>query len=80
MELLDNFRVFVLFNLRYLWHTKDKRMIPFILVRKILLSLAPLVIFYLLRKMSKNKPKRKSYLSDFDRDKIIDGEIVEEKK
>ena len=53
-------------------------MIPFIIFKKILLSLAPLVIFYFLRKMSKDKPKRKSHLFNFDKDKIIDGEIVEE--
>ncbi len=53
-------------------------MIPLIIVRKILLSLAPLVLFYFLRKMSKEQPKRKSYLSNFDKSQIIDGEIVNE--
>ncbi len=55
-------------------------MIGLVIIRKILLFLAPMVLFYFLRKMRKEQPKRKSHLSDFDRDKIIDGEIVEEKK
>ena len=54
-------------------------MIPFIIIRKIVLSLLPLVIFYLLRKMSNNrKPKGKSRLSDFDSKQIVEGEIVNE--
>ena len=54
-------------------------MIPFIILRKLLLSLAPLVLFYLLRKVAIKKPVRKSHLSGFDKNQIIDGEIVEEK-
>ncbi len=62
-------------------------MIQFIIIRKILLSLVPLVLFYLLRKMGKERqPKRKSHLSDFDpstglwasKSQIIDGEIIGE--
>lgn len=62
-------------------------MIPFIIIKKILLSLAPLVLFYLLRKMgNKQKPKRKSHLSEFDpstplrasKDKIVEGEVIDE--
>lgn len=57
-------------------------MILFTLARKILVSLAPLALFYLLRKVSRRQhlPKRKSRLSDFDTSRIVEGEIVEEKK
>ncbi len=50
------------------------------IVRKILLSFAPLVLFYLFKKIAKEQPKRKSHLSDFDKSQVIDGEIVEEKR
>lgn len=54
-------------------------MIPFIVIRKILLSLVPLFFFYLLRKIGKRgEPKKKSHLSDFDKEKIVEGEIVDE--
>jgi len=58
------------------------RMIPFVIIRKILASIAPLVLFYLLRKVARNQhlPKRKSHSSVFDTSKIVEGEIVEEKK
>ena len=62
-------------------------MIPFVIIRKIFLSIVPLVLFYFLRKMVKNKePKRRSHLSDFDpstplrasKSQIVEGEIVDE--
>ena len=54
-------------------------MIQFIIIKKILLFLTPIFLFYFLRKMGKRKQfKRKSYLSNFDKEKIIDGEIVDE--
>lgn len=62
-------------------------MIPFIIIRKILLSLVPLFLFYLLRKMGKEpRPNRKSHLPDFDpstelrasKSQIVEGEIVDE--
>ena len=54
-------------------------MIPFVIIRKILLFLAPIFLFYFLRKMGKRvQPKRKSHLSDFDKEKIVEGEIVDE--
>ena len=53
-------------------------MIQFIIIRKIFLFLVPLVLFYLLRKMGKGEPGRKSYLSEFDKEKIVEGEIVDE--
>jgi len=41
----------------------------------------PLIFFYILRKIVKNKePKGKSQLSDFDKEKIVEGEIVDENK
>jgi len=53
-------------------------MIQFIIIKKILLFLAPLLFFYFLRKIgNKHQSKRKSYLSNFDKEKIIDGEIVD---
>ncbi|MEK7186708.1 MAG: hypothetical protein AAB690_00055 [Patescibacteria group bacterium] len=55
-------------------------MIQFFVIRKILLSLVPLFLFYLLRKIGKREqPKRKSHLSDFDKEKIVEGDIVDEK-
>ena len=54
-------------------------MIQFIIIRKVLLSLVPLLLFYLLRKMgNKQQLKRKSHLSEFDKEKIVEGEIVDE--
>ena len=54
-------------------------MIPFVIIRKILLSLVPPLLFYLLRKMRKEQqPKIKSHLSNFDKVKIVEGEIVDE--
>ena len=56
-------------------------MIPFILIKKILVSLTPLALFYILRKVAKGQqlPKRKSHPPDFDKSRIVEGEIVEEK-
>jgi hypothetical protein len=62
-------------------------MIPFVIIRKIFLSIAPLVLFYLFKKMVKNKkPKKGSQLSDFNpstplrasKSQIVEGEIVNE--
>ncbi len=53
-------------------------MIQFIIIRKVLLSLVPLILFYLLRKMGNKQPKRKSHLSEFDKSQIVEGEIVDE--
>lgn len=54
-------------------------MIPLIIIKKIFLFLGPLFLFYLLKKMGNNQqPKRKSHLSNFDKDKIVEGEIVDE--
>jgi len=53
-------------------------MIPFVIIRKILLSFAPMVLFYLLRKVSRDKALGKSHLSEFDKEKIVEGEIVDE--
>lgn len=54
-------------------------MIPLLIIKKILLFLAPLFLFYFLKKIGKRgKPKRKSHLSDFDKEKIVEGDIVDE--
>ena len=62
-------------------------MIPFVIIRKIFLSIVPLVLFYLFKKMIKNQePKKGSHLPDFDpstplrasKNKIVEGEIVDE--
>ena len=52
------------------------------LIRRVLLSLVPLALFYLLRKVARDQhvPKRKSHMAGFDRSKIVEGEIVKEKK
>ena len=54
-------------------------MIPFAIVRKVLLFFAPLVFFYILRKIGK-KPQGKSHQSNVDKSRIVEGEIIEEKK
>jgi hypothetical protein len=47
------------------------------MIGKIFLSTLLLVLFNLLRKTIKNqKPKARSRLWDFDKEKIIEGEIV----
>ena len=55
-------------------------MIPFAILGRILLSLVPLVLFYLSRKIAKGQTERKSQLPDFDKSQIVEGEIVQEKK
>ena len=57
-------------------------MIAFALIRKILVSIAPLALFYLLRKVARNQHVRKKqpHTAGFDTSKIVEGEIVEEKK
>ena len=57
-------------------------MIPFALIRKVLVSLAPLALFYLLRRVARKQhlPKKKSHPFDFDKSKVVEGEIVEEEK
>ena len=66
------------------------RMIAFALIRKMLVSIAPLALFFILRNVAKGQhlPKRKSHTAGFDpstplrasTSKIVEGEIVEEKK
>ena len=58
------------------------RMIPIAIIRKILVSIAPLALFYLLRKIARNQqvPKRQSHTAGFDKSQVVEGEIVEEKK
>ena len=54
-------------------------MIPLLIIKKVLLFLAPIFLFYFLRKMgNKQQPKRKSHLFDFDKEKIVEGEIVDD--
>ena len=64
-------------------------MIPLIIIKKILLTLVPLILFYLFKKMIKNQePKKGSQLPEFDpstglrasKSKIVEGEIVDENK
>ena len=58
------------------------KMIPIVLIRKMLVSIGPLAFFYLLRKVAKTQslPKKKPHPSDFDKSSFVEGEIVEEKK
>ena len=54
-------------------------MIQFIIIKKILLFLAPLVLFYIFKKIGKSELlKKKSHLSDFNKSQIVEGEIVDE--
>ncbi len=52
------------------------------IIRRVLLPLVPLALFYLLKKVAKKQhlPKRKSHSSDFDKSQVVEGEIVGEKK
>ena len=52
----------------------------FLILRKIIIALAPLVLFYLLKKGDKESFRKKFSLSDFDKNKIVEGEIVEDGK
>jgi len=53
-------------------------MVPLIIIKKLLLFLAPLLFFYFLRKMGKGgQLGRKSHLSKFDKSQIVEGEIVD---
>ncbi len=60
----------------------------FLILRKIIIALAPLALFYLLKKREKKDSKKKSSLLDFDpstplrasKSKIVEGEIVKEKR
>lgn len=53
-------------------------MIPLVIVKKIILFFAPLVIFYILRKIGKDNPKRKSRPLNIDKSSIVKGEIVKD--
>ncbi|OGH17715.1 MAG: hypothetical protein A3C22_02655 [Candidatus Levybacteria bacterium RIFCSPHIGHO2_02_FULL_37_10] len=54
-------------------------MVHFIIIKKILLFLIPIFLFYFLRKMGKRKQsKKKSRLNGFDKSKIVEGEIIDE--
>jgi len=63
-------------------------MIPFSFFRKILLTLVPLALFYIMKKREKKDSKKKSSILDFDpstplrasKSKIVEGEIVKEKR
>ena len=49
-----------------------------LIIKKLLLFLAPIFLFYFLRKMGKRENlKKKSHLSEFDKGNIIEGEIVD---
>ncbi|OGE44292.1 hypothetical protein A3B45_02940 [Candidatus Daviesbacteria bacterium RIFCSPLOWO2_01_FULL_39_12] len=54
-------------------------MIPLLIIKKLLLFLAPIFLFYFLRKMGKGRQlEGKSKLSDFDKSQIVEGEIIDE--
>ena len=60
---------------------EEVKVIKLLLIfRKIIFTLAPLMLFYLLKKRKKKDFKKKSSLSDFDKSKIVEGEIIKEKK
>jgi len=53
-------------------------MIPIVIFKKILLFLAPFVIFYFLRKIGKQKSDKKSDRASIDKNQVIEGEIVKD--
>jgi len=55
-------------------------MIPFIIVKKILLFFAPFLLFYFLRKIGRKNLKKKPRSFNLDKSKIVEGEVVEEEK
>lgn len=48
------------------------------IIRKILLFFAPLVIFYILRKIGRKVPHKKLHHSNIDKSRIVEGEIVKD--
>lgn len=54
-------------------------MIPLAIVRKVLLFFAPLVFFYILRKIGKSQ-KRKPHAQGIDKSQIVEGEIISAEK
>jgi hypothetical protein len=63
-----------------LWYTKESQVILLPILRKIILFFAPLVIFYILRKIGKKNLKKESRSFDIDRTKIVEGKVIEGKK
>jgi len=55
-------------------------MIPLTVIRKIILFFAPLVFLYVLRKIGKKKISKKTSQFDIDRNKIVEGEVIEKDK
>ena len=56
-------------------------MIQIAVFRKILLTIIPMLLYFLLRKkMKKLTPAKKQKLSDLYKGKIVEGKIVNEKK
>jgi len=55
-------------------------MFLFSILRKIFLILAPSLLYYLLKKSRNKSPRRKPTLSEIDKSKIVEGEIIQEKK
>lgn len=47
-------------------------------IRKILLYLAPLVLFYLLRRIGKKRNSQKPHHSFFEKSNIVEGKIIKE--
>ena len=53
-------------------------MIPFVFLKKLLLSFSPLILMYFLKRGRKREIKRKhSPFSEFDKEKIVEGEIID---
>lgn len=52
----------------------------FLILIKIVIALVPMALFYLLQKREKKNFQKNSSLSDIDKNKIVEGEVVEEKK
>ena len=55
-------------------------MIPLAIIRKILLFFVPLILFYFLKKIGKNRNPQKPSRSYIEKHNVVEGEVIEEKK
>lgn len=70
----------MLWSVYHIFFCYTTKMIPLVVIKKILLFLAPLVVLYFLRKFGKKKINKTPFHSDIDKSSIVEGEIVKEKK
>jgi hypothetical protein len=55
-------------------------MIFIAIIKKLIIILLPLMIFYFFRKSPRKNLPKKTSLSNFDKSNIVEGEILEDQK